>query len=67
MTACELCDHLHTAADTIAVDRFLIGGPNYRAQYVNSPIRATRARAERDMCEFRRTLHPEPEQGGLFE
>ena len=67
MTSCPECDHVHTTADTVAVGRFLPTGPQYRAQYVNSPLRTTRAAAERDMCEFRRTLHPEPEQGGLFE
>ena len=64
--SCPECDHTHTTTDTIAVGRFLPAGPQYRAQYVNSPLRTTRAAAERDMCRFRQSLHPEPQPEGLW-
>ena len=63
---CEECDHLHSAGDTVAIGRFMPGGPTYRANYVGAPERLTIHRAARDMCDFRRALHPEPEQEGLF-
>lgn len=63
---CDDCDHLHTAADTIAIGRFT-PPPTYRAQYVGSPERTTRAAAERDMCRMRASLRPDPEPEGLFE
>lgn len=63
---CAACNHLHTAADTVAIGRFT-PPPTFRAQYVGSPERTTRAAAERDMCRFRQTMRPDPEPEGLFE
>lgn len=63
---CPDCDHLHTAADTVAIGRFT-PPPTFRASYVDSPERTTRAAAEQDMCRMRQTLRPAPEPEGLFE
>ena len=55
--ACPSCGYIHTANDARAVDRFS-AGVRYVAATAPTPIRATRAEAEADECEWRTRRKP---------
>jgi len=53
---CRDCGHVHTTADTWAIGRFSPSGlaAGYRANYPGAPVRASREKAAKDMCEWRK-------------
>lgn len=59
MTLCDRCGWVHASDDARAISRFS-NRRGFRANYPDSPLRATQAEAERDMCNRRAAGHKAP-------